>query len=171
VEYPLLSADWVKRRCTTSDPELAAAHLLGFLIYDDAIKSILRSRPPEKETIPELLDQHPEIETALDDKYFILLLINLFEQWFTHSKPRTALACLVADFQESDLLWTNDEKLPPGVAGLYDPADPSSRVDQEDYSSKLVLHKWLGGYVETLVKHPLLKTHYSELVSEYRREA
>lgn len=145
VEYPLLSADWVKRRCTTSDPELAAAHLLGFLAYDDAIKSILRTRPPE-------------IETALDDKYFILLLINLFEQWFTHSNPRTALACLVPDFQESTLLWTNDGKLPSGVAGLYDPVDSSSKLDQQDYSSKLVLQRWLGGYVETLLKHPLLKS-------------
>lgn len=158
LEFPLPSADWVKRRCVTSDAELTAAYLMGFLADDEAIGSVLRSRPPENENIPDFLDRHPEIESALDDKYFILLLINLFEQWFVHPGPKTALACLVPEFQESPLVWTNDGELPQKVAGLYDDVEPGSRLDGEEYFSRLRLHRWLSGYVETLAKHDLIRT-------------
>jgi len=156
VQYPLLSAEWVKRRCVTSEAELAAAHASAFLISDDAITAILATRAPEKETLLQSLERQPELEKALDDKYFILLLLNLFEQWFMCAMPRTALASLIGDFQESNLLWINDGRLPASVAGLYDPVDSPGRVDFEDYLSKLGLQRWLGGYVETLLKHPLL---------------
>jgi hypothetical protein len=157
-QYPLLLAGWVQRICVTSETELAAAYALGFLISDSAISTILRGRAPEKETLLESLDRRPDLEKALDDKYFILLLINLFEQWFTYSTPRTALASLIGDFQESDLLRIGDGRLPTDTAGLYDPVDSTAKADLEDYLSKVGIQRWLGGYIETLVKHPLLRT-------------
>jgi len=131
---------------------------MGFLANDETIRSVLKTRPPEKENIPEFLNQHPEIEDELDDKYFILLLINLFEHWFVHQKPKRALACLIPEFQESRLIWVIDGELPQKVAGLYDHLGSAPRVDQEEYLSKLRLHLWLSSYVETLTKHPLIKT-------------
>jgi hypothetical protein len=104
------------------------------------------------------LESDNEVFLLLLDKYFALLLIHLYEAWFYTIKPRSALECLVLDFQDSRLIGIFDKKLPALVAGKSELGEgSSSKMDEDQYQSKIKFHKWLGDYAAALLAHDILR--------------
>ena len=167
--YPLVPVSLIRRMSFASDTEIAVAHKFGMIEDDEDLANALRKLDPAERAkigaLPtldptELLDLRPisPLERAIRDKYFILLIINLYERFFLIKNPRTALSVLVPDFRDSALIWILDKGLPHGVAGISEDRDDIDFHDPKEYEMNIRVHSWLGRYVSELVESELLRT-------------
>jgi hypothetical protein len=156
-DYPPVTQDWVRRMCPkASDFELIIAHRMGFIKSDAEIAAIWAKF--EVNSI-EAVDEFVEYEhnsQFISDKYFALLLINLFENWFVIKNPKKALESLVLDFRYSELLSIEDRMLPARVAGISEFKEPVAHVDLEEYKVNIRVHHFLEKYAIALLEHKIL---------------
>lgn len=143
--YPLLDEAWLRRFGPVSDEELSAALRSGYL-YSDAKEGVLFDSSGHKDE---------KIDGLLKEKYFKLLLINLYEKWFSVPCPKRALEFLVLDFWDTSSIHVFDNMLPSGVAGISEIEEPSEFFDVDIFKSNVAIHKWLAGYVTAIVDQNL----------------
>jgi len=155
-DYPLVEIGWVRRMCMTSPLELVVAHRMGYVQSDAASATLWANLSAASLDRIQKLGDDATVMRTISDKYFALLLINLFERWFIVDRPRWALESLVIGFRESNLLSAHDGKLPAGVAGISE-HEPQSELDAEDYRRNVRIHIWLGSYATVLLDHDLLR--------------
>jgi hypothetical protein len=155
-DLPVVAQDWVRGRCVTSDLEILTAHKIGFVKSDAYIAMLWAGLDPASaEVIRNIFNEKAKLE-SISDKYFSLMLINLFESWFIIENPKKKLEYLVIYFKNSNMLLIGDKMLPSGVAGIAEVHDKISPVDLADYTINIRIHKWLSEYVVVLLRHELL---------------
>jgi hypothetical protein len=157
LSYPRVAQDWVRRRAVTSDMEIIAAHKRGFVESDRAVAALWANLDSTELERLCALETDKSMLSLLSDKYFALLLINLYEKWFSTCTPRRSLENLVLDFRESDLTLIHDKNLPAFIGGMSESDKSQSRYrDLDEYQSKIRFHRWLGDYAVALMEHEVL---------------
>jgi hypothetical protein len=153
LSYPLPSATWVKDHTVSSDLEIAIARKLHFISIDETGEPIGTTSPAE--ILFTTVDENCAV-VEWQKKYFVLLIINLFENWFLIEKPRKALEYLVIDFFELDLAGGYDGMLRSRIAGIAE-GDQPTLLDIHDWKIKVRIHRWLGDYVLEYLKEDSLR--------------
>lgn len=156
-EYPKISVSRVRNICVASNSEIALAHRLGFIRSDEESAEVWRKLNLESFSSFSL-EYYEKNDSKFNSKYFCLLLINLYEQWFLISHPRAALESLVLEFQGSDAILVGDGMLPALTAGISEPDPLSGPSDMDDYRTKLQIWVWLSSYVMELCEGEFLRS-------------
>ncbi len=155
--YPMLDELWLEKHAVTSAFEIAAAEALGYV--ESATNGTVDAQSVHKAKLG--CSVQGEDLIRLKGKYFVLLLIRLFELWFVIPMPKKALEYLVIDFHELDIVGGYDQKLPSGVAGIAEMQEPD-QFDIREWETNLRVHRWLGDYVlkykqSRIVERPILQ--------------
>ena len=155
-EYPLPAEQWIRRKAVASDLEIIAAHKRGYVQSDGAVARLWAKLDCSAFDVLAAMDSDQRRCQSLLDKYFALLLINLFEQWFLLEKPKKALEYLVTSLRDSQLIWIGDKRLPSRTAGISETYETPAGFDPEEFRVNVRIHNTLSNYVCELMAHDLL---------------
>ena len=141
---PLPSIEWVRQRTHALRAEMEIARHLGLIeAQGDPGDSAVEHEPSSDRTFA----------IPVQEKYFLLLLVHLYERWFLIEKPNRALENLVLYFKDRKAIGVGDGMLPARIAGIGASDESTTSVDAAQYLRKMEMHEWLGTYVRAAVTH------------------
>ena len=125
----------------TSRAELEIARHLGYVEQEGADASVAAA-------------SDGAFATKVQEKYFLLLLVHLYERWFFVERPNHALENLVLHFQDREAIWLGDRMLPSRIAGIGASDEEATQiVGPRQYLQKMKMQEWLGAYVRAAIDH------------------
>jgi hypothetical protein len=89
----------------------------------------------------------------VQEKYFLLLLVHLYENWFLIDRPNRALENLVLFFKDREAVWVGDGMLPAMIAGIGASDASADSVNPSEYLRQMAMHEGLGNYVRAAIGH------------------